>query len=223
MTRLGARGVRVFSQSGLSGEEIEYLRPHSMENRGPLRFISVGRLLHWKGFHLGLRAFAKADLPREIEYWILGDGPERGNLEALVRELGIEDRVVFWGALPREETLAKLKECDVLIHPSLHDSGGLVCLEAMAAGCPVICLRLGGPDVLLTEEAGLKVPAQTPEQAERDLSKALARMARDPVLRIRMSKAARARVNEVFDWEAKGRVWQEFYEEALNSTAGCRP
>jgi glycosyltransferase involved in cell wall biosynthesis len=194
-----------------------------MDNETPLRFISIGRLLHWKGFHLGLRTFAKADLPGEVEYWVVGDGPERRNLEALVRKLGVEDRVIFWGALPREETLVKLKECDILVHPSLHDSGGLVCLEAMAAGCPVICLRLGGPDVLLTEETGLKVPAQAPDQAERDLSDAISRLARDPDLRIRMGEAARRRVNEVFDWEAKGRVWQEFYEEALRSTTGREP
>lgn len=223
MTRLGAKGVRIFSQSGLSGEEIEHLSLRRMDNETPLRFISIGRLLHWKGFHLGLRAFAKADLPGEVEYWVVGDGPERRNLEALVRKLGVEDRVIFWGALPREETLVKLKECDILVHPSLHDSGGLVCLEAMAAGCPVICLRLGGPDVLLTEETGLKVPAQAPDQAERDLSDAISRLARDPDLRIRMGEAARRRVNEVFDWEAKGRVWQEFYEEALRSTTGREP
>ncbi len=220
MTRLGAKGVRIFSQSGLSRDEIEHLSLRKMDDESSLRFISIGRLLHWKGFHLGLRAFAKADLPFEVEYWVVGDGPERRNLEALVRKLGVEDRVMFWGALPREETLVKLKECDILVHPSLHDSGGLVCLEAMAAGCPVICLRLGGPDVLLTEETGLKVSTQTPEQAERDLSDALTRLARDPDLRIRMGEAARKRVKEAFDWEAKGKIWQELYEEVLRTTPG---
>ena len=50
----------------------------------------------------------------------------------------------------------------MLIHPSLHDSGGWVCLEAMAAGRPVICLDLGGPGLQVTEKTGIKVKASTP-------------------------------------------------------------
>ena len=219
MTRLGAKDVQIFSQSGLPVEEIELLRYRGRNTEGPLRFVSIGRLLHWKGFHLGLRAFARANLAHEVEYWIIGDGPERGSLEALAFKLGVEDRVKFWGALSREETLTMLKDSHVLIHPSMHDSGGLVCLEAMAAGCPVVCLQLGGPDVLVTEETGLKVPATDPEQAEHDLSGALSRLARDTDLRGRMGEAARRRVEEVFNWEAKGKTWQKFYDKALESTS----
>ena len=98
--------------------------------------------MHWKGFHLGLRAFACANLP-DAEYWILGDGAELNQLQILADNLGIAQRVKFWGKLSREETLNKLRDCHVLVHPSLHDSGGWVCLEAMAAGRPVICLDLG--------------------------------------------------------------------------------
>lgn len=76
---------------------------------------------------------------------------------------------------------------------------------------------------MLTEETGLKISAQAPEQAERDLSDAFSVLVRDPDLRIRMGEAARRRMNEVFDWEAKGRVWQRFYEEALRSTAERGP
>lgn len=223
MSKLGAKGVRVYSQLGLPREELERLGLREVKEASSLRLISIGRLLYWKGFHLGLQAFAKADLPRDTEYWIVGDGPERRNLEALARELGLEDRVMFWGALPREETLAKLEECQILVHPSLHDSGGLVCLEAMAAGCPVICLRLGGPDVVVTEEAGSKVTAQTPEQAVRDLSDAITRLSQDPDLRTRTGEAAHRRANETFDREVKGKVWQEFYGEALRSTTGHVP
>ena len=66
-------------------------------------------------------------------------------MEKLARELGITANVKFWGGIRRAQVLEKLAECDVLIHPSLHESGGWVCLEAMAAGRPVVCLDLGGP------------------------------------------------------------------------------
>lgn len=82
----------------------------------------MGRLIHWKGFHLGLRAFAVANIA-DSEYWIVGDGPKREELKLLAKELGVEDKVHFWGFLPRSETLQKLGESHVLVHPSLHDSG----------------------------------------------------------------------------------------------------
>jgi glycosyltransferase involved in cell wall biosynthesis len=206
---------RLFAGIGLPKEEVERLGRYNMDIGPPLRFVSVGRLLHLKGFHLGLRAFAGANLPG-AEYWIVGDGPERGRLEALARKLDIEERVRFWGALPREETLAKLRECHVLVHPGLHDSGGMVCLEAMAAGRPVICLDLGGPAALLTEATSIKVPALNPEQAVRDLTGAITRLAGDSRLRVRMGEAGRRRVDEVYDWETKGRLWARLYAEILD-------
>jgi glycosyltransferase involved in cell wall biosynthesis len=215
MLKLGAEGVQVFSQVGLSQEEVEQLTLRASEAGTPLRLISIGRLLHWKGFHLGLRAFAGATLPEEAEYWVVGDGPERRRLEALAGELGIGDRVRFWGALPRADALAKLGSCHVLVHPSLHDSGGGVCLEAMAAGRPVVCLNTGGPATLVTEETGLKVPAFEPEQATRDLSDALTRLARDPELRTRLGEAGRRRVIEAFGWETKGQIWGRLYREVV--------
>lgn len=219
--KLGARDVQVLSQLGLPKEEIVRLQEYAMPGSSSIRFISVGRLLHWKGFHLGLRAFAQADLPN-AEYWLLGDGPEQERLQTLAEKLGIAHQVKFWSTLPRNETLRKLGECTALVHPSLHDSGGLVCLEAMAAGRPVLCLDLGGPAVLVTEETGFKIPAHTPDRAVRDLAEAMTRLAKDPELRVRMGKAGHRRVNELFDWEAKGRLLAQLYEEILSQRKSTR-
>lgn len=219
MAKLGAHDVRLLSQLGLPEEDMEGLGRLTVgEARMPLRFVSVGRLVHWKGFHLGLRAFSAANLGKEAEYWIVGDGVERGRLEALAEELKIEDRVRFWGALPRPETLARIGECHVLVHPSLHDSGGGVCLEAMAAGRPVVCLDTGGPGVLITSETGLKVPAINPEQAVHDLSDAFVRLYCDPILRAALGKAGRKEAVQSFSWEARGRGLVRLYEEALRRT-----
>ena len=72
----------------------------------------------------------------------MGDGRERKRLQVLAEQLGVADKVHFWGFLSRSETLQKLSEYHILVHPSLHDSGGNVCLEAMAVGRPIICLNL---------------------------------------------------------------------------------
>ncbi len=87
---------------------------------GPFRLISIGRLLHWKGFHLGLQAFARlAKQSPDSEYWIVNEGPEMERLKQLVQRLGISEKVVFWGRLPRlADVHDKLAQSDVLVHPS---------------------------------------------------------------------------------------------------------
>ena len=214
LQKLDVSNVQVFSQVGLAKEEITFFAQHTTQNSSQVKFISIGRLLHWKGFHLGLRAFAQAQLP-EAEYWIVGDGPEGPQLQVLAEELGIASQVKFWGQLPRDETLCRLGQCHVLVHPSLHDSGGSVCLEAMAVGQPVICLDLGGPATQVIEETGFKVAAHTPEQAVRDLAEAMIRLAKEPELRVRMGQAGQKRVSEVYDWEAKSRFLTQLYQETL--------
>ncbi|MCP6759820.1 MAG: glycosyltransferase [Fischerella sp. CENA71] len=210
--KMGVNKVEVICESGLPKEEILNLAQFPMPTDSTVRFISMGRLLHWKGFHLGLHAFAKANLP-DAEYWILGDGPERQNLQHLAEKLGIAEKVKFWGRLPREQSLEKLSDCIALVHPSLHDSGGWVCLEAMAAGRPVLCLDLGGPAVQVTSATGFKVPAHTPEQVAQDLASAMILLAQNPELRSQMSQAAQTRVKEVFDREVMGAVLAQLYEE----------
>ncbi len=218
--QIGAKNVQVYSQLGLSRDEITNLADYTINDKYPIRFISVGRLLHWKGFHLGLAAFAKANLAN-AEYWIIGEGSERGQLETLTKDLDITKRVKFWGNLSREQTWNKMGDCHVLVHPSLHESGGFVCLEAMAAGRPVICLDLGGPAVQVTKETGFKIPAHTPEQAVQDIAKAMTSLGSDPELRLRMGQAGQKRAREAFSWESKGQQLAQLYEEILTQDQFC--
>jgi len=213
---LGAKNVKVLSQIVLSQEEIDFLNSLPQHKRNPFRFISIGRLLHLKGFHLSIMAFAKlVQKYPQSEYWIVGDGPERHNLEWLARKLGVSDKVKFWGKLPREEALKKLGECNVLLHPSLHDSGGWVCVEAMAAGRPVICLDLGGPALQVTKETGFRIPARTPEQVVEEMAEAMKSLAMDEVLREKMSESAQKRVLTKFVWRHHREQIFNIYKQVL--------
>jgi glycosyltransferase involved in cell wall biosynthesis len=220
MRKLGCREVSVLPQSGLPGEEIAQLGSFRFRQSNPFRLVSIGRLLHWKGFELGLRGFARFQSRYPAtEYWIIGDGPERKRLHKLAQRLGVAGSVTFWGLISRRQALEKLTECDVLVHPSLHDSGGWVCLEAMAAGRPVICLDLGGPGLQVTDETGIKVPACTPDQAVADLAAAMVRLATDPILREAMGRASQRRVEEHFDWDRKGEFLARAYADIVRG--GC--
>jgi glycosyltransferase involved in cell wall biosynthesis len=177
-----------------------------------LRFVSIGRLLHWKGFALGLRAFAQANLA-DAEYWLVGTGPDRDALAALVDELGITSQVKWLGQLTQSEVLTLLSQADGLIHPSLHDSGGFVCLEAMAVGCPVICLDLGGPAVQVTAATGFKIAAQNPEQAIQAISQAMQQLT-DPTLRARLGAAGAQHVITHFSAQRRAADLAQLYQIA---------
>lgn len=215
LKKLQAPNVHTISGIGLSAKEIQTLAKIKPVSGQPIRFISMGRLLHWKGFHLGLRAFAAASLPH-TEYWIVGEGPQQERLQLLAETLGVAHQVKFLGRLPRQDGLAKLGECHVLVHPSLHDSGGLVCLEAMAAGRPVVCLDLGGPGVLVTSAAGFKIQPVDPEQAIAQMAAAMVKLAEDEDLRSRLGAAGRVVVREHYNWDRKILAQIQIYEQILS-------
>jgi glycosyltransferase involved in cell wall biosynthesis len=217
---LGCSSVSILSNAALAEEEIRQLSCIPLREGNPFRVASVGSLLHLKGFDLGLSAFAKfsRQFPAS-EYWLIGDGPERKRLEKIAGRLEVAKRVTFWGAVPRSKVLEMLADCDVLLHPALHDSSGWASLEAMAAGRPVICLDLGGPALQVTEETGIKVPAMHPEQAVHDLAAALYELAQDPSRRASLGQAARERVAQQFGWEKQGEHLIQIYNElARNMT-----
>ncbi len=214
MRKLGCRRVSVRSGVGLPQKEMRGLSSMALRASSPFRVISIGNLFHWKGFDLGLRAFAEIQpqLPGS-EYWIVGEGPEEKRLRTLARKLGVAESVIFWGRLPRAQAMEKLAGCRVLVHPSLHDSGGWVCLEAMAAGRPVVCLDVGGPALHVTDETGIRVPALSPSQSVGGLAQALCRLATDSGLCTRMGSAGQQRVKDHFEWDEKGRRMETTYEE----------
>ncbi|WP_204106284.1 MULTISPECIES: glycosyltransferase [Spirulina sp. CCY15215] len=212
--KMGAKNVQIFSEAGLSEVEIETLGQSPSPPESPIRFISMGRFLHWKGYHLSVRAFACANLP-DAEYWMLGDGPERDNLETMAQELGIASQIKFWGRVPRSQSLQLLGQSHVLVHPSLHDSGGWTCLEGMASGRPILCLALGGPDTQVTPETGIKVPAIDPDRTVEGLAKAMTNLAHDKELRDRLGQGGKKHIRDVFTWSVKSKFLNQVYQDAV--------
>jgi glycosyltransferase involved in cell wall biosynthesis len=216
----GRNDVRVMSEAALSYEDQQLLMALKPNSAHIFRVISIGRLLDWKGFHLGLKAFKRfADHvgKENIEYWIVGDGPQRRYLEDLAQSLDITDRIHFTGKISREQVLLKLQDCNVFLHPSLHDSGGWVALEAMAAGLPVICLNYGGPQVAVADEAGIKINPCTPEQTTIELANAMQSLYDNFELQFKMGEAGRRHVIENFSWENRATFYADLYCQIVDS------
>src|SRR5439155_13244313 len=115
---------------------------------------------------------------------IIGHGPLEPELKALARRLGVADRVVWWGYATQEELVGAYHAATALWFPSSHKSEayGLVQVEAMASGCPVINTDIagsGGAWVSPHEETGLTIPVNDPGA----LADAAQRLASDPALR----------------------------------------
>jgi glycosyltransferase involved in cell wall biosynthesis len=215
MTSLGARDVRVLPAVAIPDNELSCLDSTSVDpSDSRTRFVSIGRLEHWKGFELGLRAFAEANL-EGCDLRVVGDGPERGRLTALAVSLGLANSVEFVGEVGRGEVFEILSQSDVLVHPSFHDSGGWVCLEAMAAGLPVVCLDLAGPAVLVSETAGVKVAAETPRQVIERLAVIMRELAAHNGQRARLGASARRHVASEHTWARRAEQVAALYEGIL--------
>lgn len=179
----------------------------SPENRaghsGRLNVLFAGRLLGWKGVHLAIAAFA--DFLRQGgdgEFTIVGDGPMDAYLQTLATDLGVSERIRFVRRMPQDELFRRYPDFDVLLFPSLHDSGGNVVIEALSFGVPVVCLDLGGPRCFVNDSCGVIVPAH---QANRDevvagLASALLRIHAQPEWHRELCRSALVRANEL-TWE----------------------
>jgi glycosyltransferase involved in cell wall biosynthesis len=215
LRKLGCKSVRIVTQCCIHEDLFRKLSTLPDQETHTVRFISIGRPLHWKGFSIGIRAFAASRLIN-AEYWLILNGGETEQLEILVENLHLKDRVRIIRRLPTLDAVySALGECHVLIHPALHEAFGNVVLEGMAAGKPVICLDLGGPATQVMPETGIKIPARTTEQVVQDLSSAMIKLAKDSLLRKQMRQAALDRVAFEYLADQVGKKLNKLYSEVI--------
>jgi glycosyltransferase involved in cell wall biosynthesis len=172
----------------------------------------VGRFVPIKGFDLLVAALAEVvtHLP-EACVLLIGDGAERGALEAQARRLGVADRLRVTGGA--EDAIPLLAAADVLAAPSRNEGMGRVLVEAMALGLPVVGTRVGGiPDVIEDGECGLLVP---PDDATA-LAEALVELGCDGARRAKLAAAARPRA-EAFSTAVAAAAMRTVYDELVRS------
>jgi len=179
----------------------------TFDGHGGPYFASVGRLGQMKGFDLLIEAFSHADLPSGYRVLIGGAGPERGALDLLIAETGLEGRVVMLGRLSPDEVSRVMAGSLAVVVPSRMEAFGIVALEAWRAGSALIMTDRGGaPEFVRDGEDGLLVdPTDTVE-----LAGVMRRVAFDTQLRDRLAQAGRERVPE-FTWRAVADAYLRLY------------
>lgn len=175
----------------------EARRVRAAHGRGGPLWLGAGRMVYYKGFIHAVRALRRV----EGRLVLIGGGPDAPRLAAEVRRLGLGDRVDFLGTLPHYlDVVPYYLAADAFWFPSnaRSEAFGLVQVEAMACGCPVINTRIphsGVPWVSRHEETGLTVPVNDPDA----LAAAARRLIEEPELRDRLVAAARRRAAAEFD------------------------
>jgi glycosyltransferase involved in cell wall biosynthesis len=183
-------------------------------------WLAVGRLRYYKGLHIAIRALAET--PGRL--LVIGVGPLEQRLRALAVELGVADRVIWWGEATDDEVAGSYRAASALWFPSCEraEGFGLVQVEAMASACPVINSDVPGCGVAWVsrhEQTGLTVPvADAPAFAH-----AARRLLEEPGLRDRLAAAARDRAVLEFDQAVMARATLAVYHRALGWPTATDP
>ncbi|MDJ1132829.1 glycosyltransferase [Streptomyces iconiensis] len=181
------------------------------------RLLAVGRLVPRKGFDQAVRAMAV--LP-SAELLIVGGPPaarldddaEARRLRELAKEYGVEDRVRLLGGLPHEELPALLQSADLVLCTAWYEPFGIVPVEAMACGVPVVATRVGGYlDTVQDQQTGIHLPSHGPFA----LGTTVRRLLAQPGLRRELGAAGRARVLERYTWDRVADGVEEVYVKAV--------
>ncbi len=170
----------------------------------PLKALYVGRFLYWKQPLMAIEAFDRfLKDGGSGELVLFGWGRMEERCRERIAELGRQDVMTIVKWLPQHEFFDVLRSADVVVFPSLHDGGGMVALEAMAFGVPVIAFDLGGPGQLVTEDSGMVIRSEglSSAQAADEIAAHLKTLQDDPDLRARLRGGALERAKE-FKWSA---------------------
>ncbi|UOE55141.1 glycosyltransferase [Cytobacillus oceanisediminis] len=135
------------------------------------RFFSLALLTPNKGMDLLIRSFASGFKDQEAELFIGGDGAQKEELMNLAKTLGVDKQVIFLGAINREEVIQQMNACDTFVLASKFETFGVVLIEALACGKPVISTDSGGPGSIVNEKNGIIVPVDNEEKLRQAMEK----------------------------------------------------
>ncbi|MBL3566762.1 glycosyltransferase family 4 protein [Rhodovulum sulfidophilum] len=196
-----------------------------LAGEGPRRFLFAGRLVPYKVPEVAVRAFIGSERLKPHLLHVVGDGPERPRLEAMVAEAGAGDRVIFEGRRSQAEVAQAMRQSDVFVFPSIRELGAGVVIEAMASGMVSLVTDYGAPGHLAAEGRGTRVALQPLEGLVRDYRAAMEACLEAPGAHAEMARRAEAHAVAHYTWAAKAGHTAEIYAalQVGRGLEGLRP
>jgi len=186
------------------------------ESRGEFSVLAAGDFSVPDGYLLLIQAFFEFSRQHtSAELAVVGKGWQDERIGRLMRELSLGSHIELWDWMPRADLQEKLKQTHVFIAPDFDADTSSLCVDAMAAGVPVVTFRGSGAHVFVEEEWGVTIAWETPRQIVGDLKAALDRFASAPGLRSRMGRAALRNARENLVWELQGKNLESVYSQTL--------
>ena len=180
---------------------------------GRCRLLHVGRGVRTKGLRDVVRALCHLrDLPG-VTLTSAGSGEEIAICRAEAERLGVSERITFLGQVARHEVEALYASHDAFCFPSFREPAGGVLYEAMRHGLPVITAARGGPDWIIDDRSGMRIPVTDPVRFPADIATAVRQLAGNKALHNRLGQAARAKVSQEGLWPNKAMRMVALYEE----------
>jgi glycosyltransferase involved in cell wall biosynthesis len=178
----------------------------------PVRLLHVGRGVRNKGLRDVIRAMGLLKDEVNLTLTCAGEGEDIARCKEEAERLGVSDKVTFLGLLPRAEVEKLYAFADIFVFPSFREPAGNVLYEAMRWGLPVITAARGGPDSIVDDTTGIRIPVTDPERYAADIASAIGLLAHDVSLRARMGAAARAKLEREGLWTSKAdRLVQHYH------------
>ena len=175
----------------------------------PPRLLCLGRLARQKGFDVAIRAMRSIkDHFADVRLVVVGDGPERAQLEQQIAELGMSKQVELVGWVTPEEIPAVINTSTMVLMPSRIEGLPLVALQAAMMERPIVATRVGGlPEIIVDQQTGFLVE---PEDSD-GLAQAVVHLLDHPDVAAQIGRAARRRVAEIFSWDRCVSAYDEIY------------
>lgn len=172
--------------------------------------LSIGMLIKRKGFKYLIAAMPKIlkNYPN-AKLHILGEGPLRSYLEALVKRLGLGSNVILHGNVPREKVVDFFNRCSVFVHPSLSETFSPVRLEAMACGIPIVATNgaIGTREMIQDGTTGLVISPKDPDA----IAESILKLFDDEEIGYKMSYEGRKLVERKYDWSVIAKKYYDLY------------
>lgn len=175
--------------------------------------LCVGNLEPRKGFDILLKAMPKIlKNVQDTKLVFVGNGIMSDVLKSLADNLGIFEHIKFAGFVDESKKVLYYKSADIFVHPSIYEIFGIVNLEAMACGVPIVASKVGGiPDVVKNGENGLLVPPRDSEA----LADAIIHLLENEDIRVKMGKNGRKKV-ENYSWKRIAEETEKLYEGLIS-------